>query len=111
MRKAWLLAAMFAVGCGGTVAEENTGDVSNDVAPTGRGALPLNAAKPTGSLVQAGIQYHGGPIMTGTKTAYVIWYGNWAGNTATTILPSLLSGVGGSAHFNINTTYTNNSGG
>ncbi len=68
-------------------------------------------ARPGGSaLVQAGIQYHGGPVMTATKTIYVIWYGNWSGNTATTILPDLLRGLGGTSHFNINTTYTNSAG-
>jgi hypothetical protein len=57
-----------------------------------------------------GISYHGGPIMTGTTHVYYIWYGNWSGNTATTILPALASNIGGSSYFNINTTYTNGSG-
>ena len=57
-----------------------------------------------------GISYHGGPIMLGTTNAYVIWYGNWAGNSATTIVPDFLSAVGGSPYFNINTTYTDASG-
>jgi hypothetical protein len=41
---------------------------------------------------------------------YVIWYGNWTGNTATTIIPNFLNAIGGSPYFNINTTYYNNSG-
>jgi hypothetical protein len=43
--------------------------------------------------------------MLGTKNVYYIWYGNWANNTALTILPFLASNIGGSAYFNINTTY------
>jgi hypothetical protein len=53
-----------------------------------------------------GITYHGGPLMNGTPTVYFIWYGNWAGNTAQTLLPQLITGLGGSPYFNINTTYT-----
>jgi len=54
-----------------------------------------------------GIDYHGGPVMLGTTNVYYIWYGNWAGNTATTILADLASSIGGSPYFNINTTYFN----
>src|SRR3569833_4365922 len=36
---------------------------------------------------------------------YVIWYGNWSGNTATTIVPEFLSHDGGSPYFGIQTTY------
>lgn len=54
-----------------------------------------------------GISYHGGPVMTSGPRAYVIWYGAWAGDTATTILPTLLSHIGGSPYFNINSTYFN----
>ena len=62
----------------------------------------------------SGISYHGGPLL-GTVAGhpvnvYVIWYGNWNGNTATNIIPSFLHSIGGSAYFNINTTYFNGSG-
>jgi hypothetical protein len=52
-----------------------------------------------------GIDYHGGPVMTGNKNVYFIWYGNWSGNSATTILPDLIGNLGGSPYFNINSTY------
>ena len=52
-----------------------------------------------------GINYHGGPLMLGTTNIYYIWYGNWSGNSATTILTDLANGIGGSSYFNINTTY------
>ncbi len=62
-----------------------------------------------GVQVTAGgqILYNGGPVMTNTAgvKVYIIWYGNWAGNTATTIVPEFLSHLGGSAYYNINTTY------
>lgn len=56
-----------------------------------------------------GISYHGGPLILGTTNVYYIWYGNWSGNTATTILTDFASNVGGSPYFNINTTYYNGS--
>ena len=88
----------------------------SDLVPTGKGwgerAYPApprvnenaNAAghaKPSSN----GISYHGGPLMLGTTNAYYIWYGNWSGNSATTILTDLASNIGGSPYFNINTTY------
>src|SRR5882672_5747328 len=56
-----------------------------------------------------GIDYHGGPVMLGTTHMYYVWYGNWNGNTADTILTTLAQNIGGSPYFNINTTYYNGS--
>jgi hypothetical protein len=53
-----------------------------------------------------GITYHGGPLMTGTVPVYFIYYGNWTGNSATSLLPSLISDLSGSSYQNINTTYS-----
>ncbi len=52
-----------------------------------------------------GIDYHGGPVMLGTTHIYYIWYGNWSGNSAPTILDNLANNIGGSPYYNINTTY------
>jgi hypothetical protein len=52
-----------------------------------------------------GINYHGGPVMLGSTNVYYIWYGNWSGNSATSILTDLATNIGGSRYFNINTTY------
>ncbi len=71
----------------------------------GPGRAPVRASR-TGN----GIYYHGGPIMTGTTNVYYIWYGNWASGSQS-ILLNLASNIGGSPYYNINTTYTNGSGG
>lgn len=52
-----------------------------------------------------GILYHGGPLMLGAPNVYYIWYGNWSGNTATTILPDFAGSIHATPWFNINTTY------
>lgn len=57
------------------------------------------------------ITYHGGHVMQGPHDVYFIWYGNWRGNTALSILPDFVNGLNGSPYFNINTTYTDNTGG
>jgi hypothetical protein len=36
-------------------------------------------------------------------------YGNWSSNTATTILPQLMTNLNGSAYFNTNGSYFDNS--
>jgi hypothetical protein len=57
-----------------------------------------------------GIEYHGGPVMLGPHNVYFIWYGNWSGDTTTTILPDFITGLNGSPYFNTNTTYGDNTG-
>ncbi len=100
-------------------AASDRSEEGNDLAPNGKSIgteqHPGNAGDHAGAARQAapgsnGIYYHGGPVMTGVKNVYLIWYGNWANNTAVSILPDFLSNLGGSPYFNINTTYTNGSG-
>src|ERR1700720_3190612 len=43
-----------------------------------------------------GISYHGGPVILNTTGIYYIWYGNWSGNTAVSILTDLANSIGGS---------------
>jgi hypothetical protein len=80
-----------------------------DTAPNGKGGSTYEARMVSGKSVAAtgSILYHGGPVMTNAAgvNVYVIWYGNWSGNTATTIVPEFLSHLGGTPHWNINTTY------
>jgi Phosphate-induced protein 1 conserved region len=87
--------------------------MDDDLAPNGKGwgERQVHSQASKTRVRSNGITYHGGPIMTGTKHVYYIWYGNWSGNSATSILTDLANSIGGSPYFNINTTYTNGSGG
>ena len=58
-------------------------------------ALALNAGQACASPV-----YNGGPILTAPVDMNYIWYGNWTGNTATTILPRLIADLNGSTYLN-----------
>src|SRR4051794_10343041 len=118
MRKlTWLGMGLLVAGLGCDGGEPAGGEVevstaalhSPDIAPTGKGVGTMNkfqnpsgqagGGKPTSN----GISYHNGPVMLGTVNVYYIWYGNWATNTATTILTDFASSIGGSAYYNINT--------
>jgi hypothetical protein len=113
--------AVCAVPLGAGVVKKHQDDKTRDLAPTGKGwgenkpSAPLAAGQATDALAKArpvkgnGINYHGGPVILGTTNVYYIWYGNWSGNTAPTILTDLANGIGGSPYFNINTTYYNGS--
>ena len=90
-------------------------DATTVFRPTGKGTAEIdnspgaarNEALGNARVPGFGIVYHGGPVMnapTGVNV-YYIWYGNWSGNTAPTILSDLASGFTGSPYFNINRTY------
>jgi hypothetical protein len=67
---------------------------------------PLGQAKPGQAKPGSnGINYHNGPVMTQPIKVYFIWYGDWNGNTATSILPDMVKGVTNSPYWKINTTY------
>lgn len=96
-------------------------DESAEYRPTGKGWGELadspganghakGAARPRSG--SNGITYHGGPVMTDANgvNVYYIWYGNWSGNNAASILTDLANGFTGSPYFNINTTYTDGAG-
>ncbi|HLY16097.1 MAG TPA: hypothetical protein VKR61_02680, partial [Bryobacteraceae bacterium] len=55
------------------------------------------------------ILYHGGPIMLGTNTLYIIYYGNFPGGDYSTpaVVNGFFASVGGSTNYNVNTTYYN----
>jgi len=121
MRNSLIVAALFvAVGCGGASSDPSLdGDVAStqdalnmDIAPNGRGQSIAyshvgGGARPGGT----GISYHNGPVMTGTPTIYLIWYGNWSSDTnAQSVINAWASGIGGSPYYNINSTYYNGSG-
>ena len=88
----------------------------SDLVPTGKGwgeraypapprADPNGNASGKGGPNNNGIFYHGGPLILGGTNVYYIWYGNWSGNSAMTILTDLAGKIGPSPYFNINTTY------
>jgi len=95
-----------------------------DLKPNGKGigtlqhppmpdqAVGLPKAGPGGGpkSTNNGINYHGGPVMTSPIHIYYIWYGNWAGNTASSILLTFAQNIGGSPYYRINTTYTDGGG-
>jgi hypothetical protein len=74
--------------------------------PDGKGGGTATSVKGESQAV-TNIIYHGGPVLN-TKAGvnvYLIWYGNWSGNTATTILPTFVTDENKSAYYKINTTY------
>jgi hypothetical protein len=116
-----VLTAISLAGCNSESSnpvDETEADIASDLRPDGKGLLTREAHASfeamNGLLPAArkgnGINYHGGPIITGTVNIYYVWYGAWAGNTATTILPDFISNLGGSSYEHINTTYYNSAG-
>ncbi len=111
--RAALVCAVLALGSLSLSAQQVRQDNTDELAPTGKGwgerqvHSQANKAKP--SRTTNGISYHGGPVITGTTNVYYIWYGNWSGNTATSILTDFGQNIGGSPYYNINTTYYNGS--
>ncbi len=83
---------------------DNPDELTNEKAHLQGEASPARAKRGNG------ISYHGGPVILGTVKVYYIWYGNWSGNSATTILTDLVNSIGNSPYFHINTTYYNASG-
>jgi hypothetical protein len=98
-------------------AQSQENKTERDWAPSGRGVgtrhhygPQSDHAGPARLRGGNGIFYHGGPIILKGTNVHYIWYGNWSGNTATSLLEHLAMSIGGSPYFNINTTYTNGSG-
>lgn len=55
------------------------------------------------------INYHDGPVMETAHNVYFIWYGNWSGQPATTILPQFIRDISGSTYQDVVNTYFDNS--
>ena len=56
------------------------------------------------------ILYHDGPIMPGSPSVYLIFYGNWSGSISPQIIGEFMGAIGGSPHLRINTTYPGGNG-
>jgi hypothetical protein len=93
--------ALVSLGLLANIAHAQVIGIAKPFDPANQQLSPIGEAVVTGN----GIEYAGGPVMLGPHNVYFIWYGNFSGNSALTILPDLINGLGGSQYFNINTTY------
>jgi len=78
------------------------------VLPDGKGDR-IKTAGVSAASATVPITYHGGPVMLGQVNIYYIWYGNWSGNSANTILTDFANNIGGSPYFSINAGYSQSS--
>jgi hypothetical protein len=99
--KGVILLVLISLGLFANVARAQIIGITKPFDPARQQLAPIGEAIVTGN----GIEYNGGPVMLGPHNVYFIWYGNFSGNIALTILPDLINGFGGSQYFNINTTY------
>src|SRR5712671_4790901 len=105
-----VILALITLGLFATTVRAQVVGITKPFDPTSQQQAPAPASQqlaPIGESVVTGngIEYHGGPVMQGPHNVYFIWYGNFSGNIALTILPDLINGFGGSQYFNINSTY------
>src|SRR6476661_9117178 len=96
-----ILLALVSFGLFANVAKAQFIGITKPFDPASQELTPIGEAIVTGN----GIEYHGGPVMLGPHNVYFIWYGNFSGNIALTMLPDLIKGFNGSRYFNTNTTY------
>lgn len=90
---------------------EETHTTSPPQAPASPSHVASTASDiPAGAQALMSIGYQGGPVMLGTPDVYFIWYGNWEGAAALTVLPDFMSNLGGSPYLQINSTYTDSLG-
>ena len=104
--KCVVLLALVSFGLFANVAKAQFIGITKPFDPANQQLAPIGEAIVTGN----GIEYHGGPVMLGPHNVYFIWYGNFSGNIALTMLPDLIKGFNGSRYFNTNTTYGDASG-
>ena len=93
------------------VAAAYLGNANNVGSTSSTASIVVTAAPPSKTPdTSNGIAYWGGSVMSSGVNVYFIWYGNWAGDTTPSILTRFINGLGGSAYFHTNTTYTDSSG-
>jgi len=119
--------------CAQIVSDTAVSDTANSGAPVTKGLVPtipgtIRILKRSIQEVQNGrgpsfqlgfgldssnlgtnINYHDGLVMERTHNVYFIWYGNWSGHPATTILPQFIRDINGSTYQDIDNTYFDNS--
>jgi hypothetical protein len=79
-------------------ADAEVGSKPSDASDAGAADVDLDALFNVFPENPVGINYGGGPILTGTVSVYFIWYGNWAGSPAPAILEDMLRGLSGNAY-------------
>jgi phosphate-induced protein 1 len=99
--KRCIVPVLVSLGLFANVASAQFIGITKPFDPANQQLAPIGEAIVTGN----GIEYNGGPVMLGPHNVYFIWYGNFSGNIALTMLPDLINGFGGSRYFNTNTTY------
>src|SRR5215510_15324120 len=57
------------------------------------------------------ILYHDGPVMQNGSNVYLIWYGNWMGNIAQSVVTDFVVNLGSSPYFKTNVDYRDLNGG
>src|SRR3954447_3582643 len=99
--------------CGSmTFANAQVTPTSGMVVPSGKGFGVRGNVRPETVNQGNGIDYHGGSIMPGTPTVYLIWYGNWRngpapsdGPTTVSLVTNFIRNNSGSSYGMINSTY------
>lgn len=113
------LASFVLVACGassGDPAPSSSSPSPSTSPPAVAPDVPLTSAAPKKAITRvfgakpttaAGlpIEYHGGYVMDAGVNVYLVWYGDWTGWKAPTILPDFVQHLGGSPYYGINTTY------
>ncbi|HEY7096585.1 MAG TPA: hypothetical protein VH437_07670 [Terriglobales bacterium] len=116
MRKVILIVSLLCLYA--ALASAQTVRHSGGLVPSGKGyGVPGEPQVERFSVHQGnGINYHGGPIMSGTPNVYLIWYGNWISGpapsdslTTVNLVTNFFKNVSGSGYEMINSTYGDNS--
>ena len=86
------------------------GNTSNTASTSSSVSVTVGSSAPKPPATGNGINYNGGPVLSGGTNLYYIWYGNWGTSVIPGILTKFGQGIGGSGYFHINTTYSDSSG-
>ena len=73
-------------------------------------APAMGADRPSDEGLRDSLQYHGGPVLTGTPHIYYLWYGDWSESLALPVLTDFASSLGGSPYYRINSTHQDGAG-
>jgi hypothetical protein len=93
---------------------QNTGAYSVSFSCSTKTPTPTPTPTPVATPTVVELTYHSGPVMLGQVNVYLIWYGNWASNTANNAFTSytrhFVQNVGRTPWYNILSSYRDASG-